>query len=212
MRVNSLKRTCGIVLYSLLAITGCTRARESAPAKSFSFEQQLGIVMLQGEEGGCLAIYNPSIKPGARVVLVDQPDRTQLSAMPNVSEASVVERLPSRCESGIDHIGSGDREGAGFSFYQIRRSVKSGLESGFVVAVVDPVGPIELRDGKIDADLDRDGTKESFRTCASAEGVHHQVWTGVPLQGKPRWHWYIYAGYDTEPTCTEQEYFGPKQK
>jgi hypothetical protein len=67
-----------------------------------------------------------------------------------------------------------------------------------------------VREGKLDADLDGDGTKESLRVCFSNEGAHHQVWTGVPLDGRPRWHWYFYAGYDTEFTCTEREYFGPK--
>jgi hypothetical protein len=42
------------------------------------------------------------------------------------------------------------------------------------------------------------------------EGVHFQVWTGVPLEGRGRWHWYVYAGYDLEYNCTEKDYFGPK--
>jgi hypothetical protein len=103
-------------------------------------------------------------------------------------------------------LGNGDRETTP-SFYRLRTGE---TRTSLFVAVVDPVTPIVLRDRTIDADLDGDGTKESFRTCASSEGVHFQVWTGAPLDGKPRWHWYYYAGYDTEYTCTEREYFGPK--
>jgi len=50
---------------------------------------------------------------------------------------------------------------------------------------------------------------QAFRTCTSSEGGH-LVWTGSPLDGQPRWHWYLYAGYDTEYTCTDRDYFGPK--
>src|SRR2546428_795256 len=67
-----------------------------------------------------------------------------------------------------------------------------------------------VRGGNVAGDIDGDGTPEFFRTCPSNEGVHYQVWTGAPLEGRGRWHWYVYAGYDLEYGCTEKEYFGPK--
>src|SRR6266478_6016907 len=55
------------------------------------------------------------------------------------------------------------------------------------------------------ADLDGDGRLEFFRSCTSQEGVHFTIWADKPLQGKRRWHRYVYLGYDVEPTCTDPE-------
>ncbi|MGL5879455.1 MAG: hypothetical protein ACRC2V_16975 [Xenococcaceae cyanobacterium] len=53
--------------------------------------------------------------------------------------------------------------------------------------------------------LDGDGIEESFRSCASAEGLHLTVWSGQALTGTRKWHSYYYLGYDVEPTCTAIE-------
>jgi len=39
------------------------------------------------------------------------------------------------------------------------------------------------------------------RSCASSEGLHLTLWSGVPLQSERLWHQYYYLGYDVEPTC-----------
>jgi hypothetical protein len=144
-------------------------------------------------------------------MLVAQPDETDLDhEVAAVAEGSVGERLAEPCD---DKVGNGDGESVP-SFYRIhfsdQRNLGATAFAGLFVGVVEPVTPIVIRDGKIDADLDGDGVKEFFRTCTSNEGGHFQVWTGPPLEGKPRWHWYRYAGYDTEYTCTDRDYFGPK--
>ena len=178
-----------------------------AKSQEFVYEQRVGVASVRDDENGCLAVYNPTLVSGVQITLVDQPDVTQLAESATVKEATVVERLSQSCDNHIEMVA-----GNGFSpsFYQIRLVTKPSPFYSTVVAIINPDRPITVRAGKIDADLDGDGTNESFRTCSSSEGVHHQIWTGVPLQGRPRWHWYVYAGYDTNPTCTEQEYFGPK--
>ena len=55
-------------------------------------------------------------------------------------------------------------------------------------------------------DIDRDGTLESYRTCASMEGIHLTAWAGEPLRSRRLWRYYYYLGYDLEPTCTEADY------
>jgi hypothetical protein len=104
--------------------------------------------------------------------------------------------------------GKGYREAVP-SFYRVNVHDQGNLSAtafvGLFVGVVEPATPIAIHDGKIDADLDGDGTKEFFRTCTSNEGGHFQVWTGPLLDGKPRWHWYYYAGHDTSYTCTDRE-------
>jgi hypothetical protein len=46
---------------------------------------------------------------------------------------------------------------------------------------------------------------ETFRQCASAEGLHLTVWSGEPLKGPVDWQRYVYLGMDLEVTCTETE-------
>jgi hypothetical protein len=196
----------------LVIVCGCARQSQPPPravtkSEQFVYEQRVGVASIRGDENGCLAVYNPTLVPGVPVTLVDQPDVTQLAEPATVKEATVVERLSQSCDN---HMGTGAGDRFAPSFYQIRLVTKPWPFYTSVVAIINHDRPITVRAGKIDADFDGDGTNESLRTCSSSEGVHHQIWTGAPLQGRPRWHWYVYAGYDTNPTCTEQEYFGPK--
>jgi hypothetical protein len=201
------------VVLALFVTWGCTPTEPSAKAgpiaqTSLAYEERIGVAELELDMSeGCLAVRNPSIKPGVKVTFVDQGDAMQLNKAPGIIEGSVVDRLSQEC--GKD-IATGNSGGSGFAFYRIR-TVKEWQGNRFVFAIVDPSGPIALRNRKVEVDLDGDGTTESFRVCSSAEGVHYQVWSGEPLQGKPRWHWYVYAGYDTEPSCTEKDYFGPRE-
>lgn len=205
---------CTVALSVLIVACGCTRPAESpAPQSptsqsSFRFDVQIGLAQIQGDKTeGCLAMANASIQPGAKVTLVDQPAVNQPSDTPTINEAAVVEKLAADCGNG--HMSTNELLPAGPVYYRIRTS-KPWESNSYVIAIVEPSGPVAVKDKKVEGDLDGDGTSESFRVCTSGEGVHYQVWTGEPLTGRPRWHWYVYAGYDTEPSCTEKEYFGPK--
>lgn len=189
----------------LLTITACSQENGVA---DFSYEERIGMFMFR-EDNSCLTIHNPSLKPGMKLTLVAQPDDTDLDhEAPVIAAGTIAARQTDVCD---DKMGNGDRETSP-SFYRVLVPDQGELGrtafAGLFVAVVEPLTPITLRDGKIDADLDGDGTKEFFRTCTSSEGGHFQIWTGLPLEGKPRWHWYRYAGYDTEYTCTDRDYFG----
>jgi hypothetical protein len=43
---------------------------------------------------------------------------------------------------------------------------------------------------------------DTYRSCASSEGIHLTIWSGQPLKSERRWHQYYYIGYDLEPDCT----------
>ncbi|MCK4867017.1 MAG: hypothetical protein KAT39_03120, partial [Alphaproteobacteria bacterium] len=58
----------------------------------------------------------------------------------------------------------------------------------------------------VSCDLETGGSPQSFRVCASREGLHFSVWSGKPLEGARRWHAYYYLGYDIEPDCTDRDY------
>jgi hypothetical protein len=198
----------GVKGMSLLAVGWIlfSCANTQTPGRSFSFEKQIGVASVSDDQNSCMAIYNPDIPSGATVTLINQA-LVKSEEMSDIKEAPITEKLTNRCDN---HWDNGDRDGAGLTFYRLKPTSEPWRGGGNVFVVLDPAKPITLRDHMIDADLDGDGTKESFRVCASNEGVHFQVWTGEPLVGTPRFHWYYYAGYDTEYTCTEREYFGPK--
>jgi len=132
----------------------------------------------------------------------DQHNSLETTDTVSVNEATVVERLSDECDH---HIALGKS----VTFYRVRTAAGAWQGNGYVWAILNPAQPIVVRDGHVEGDLDEDGAAESFRLCPSSEGVHFQVWTGSPFEGRPRWHWYVYAGYGLESTCTEQDYFGP---
>lgn len=55
-------------------------------------------------------------------------------------------------------------------------------------------------------DLEPGGAPQSFRVCASREGLHFSIWSGKPLEGTRRWRVYYFLGYDVEPDCTDRDY------
>jgi len=71
--------------------------------------------------------------------------------------------------------------------------------------ILDPPAPLAVRDGRVEGDLDGDGTKETFSACTSAENVHFFAWRGLRAQAQPRWHGNYYVAYDMVPSCTDQD-------
>jgi len=184
-------------------------AQTGASTRAFSYEKQVGMASggWSATNIGCLAIFNDSLAPGTTVTLADQPPPQETYDKPAVREATLVERVSEECDH---HLSASHDFGAKESYYRIRIAGAEWQGSGYQVAIVDPKHPLSVQDGRVIGDIDEDGTPEFFRLCFSNEGVHYQVWTGTPLEGRGRWHWYVYAGYDLEYNCTEKEYFGPK--
>src|SRR5262245_44725741 len=150
MEKNHQKEVFNILTCMLMVASGCVRQRDSAPAAAtkaqspFVYEERIGIAQIQREKSdGCLALYNPSIKPGAKVGLVDQPDSMQLIESPSVNEAIVVELLSQECGA---HIATGNWIGSGPSFYRIRIA-KEWQGNQNVFGVLDPASPIVVYEG-----------------------------------------------------------------
>jgi hypothetical protein len=186
--------------------TVCGCARSSDPAvqglqQSFVYEERMGLAKWR-ENRGCLAVFNSSVPSRTRVTLVDQPASTE---PPSVKQASVVERLSQACDGGLS---GSNNDGVVPSFYHVATADGTVPSTGIVFAILDAPGPVVVRNGRVEADLDGDGAAESFRVCNSTENVHFMVWTGSPTQGRPRWHGNYYAGYDMAPSCAEQDVEG----
>jgi hypothetical protein len=157
-------------------------------AADFDYRKQAGVVAARAGEV-CLQIDNSALQPGARVDLV------LMEARQSVLRAEVVRKREKPC-SDAD---SGDS-------YQLRRIDGQPGMPADAIAIAGFGGSVEVTGKDAAADLDGDGRKEFFRSCASHEGIHFTIWTGKPLEGALRFHAYHYAGYDLEPNCTAPEY------
>jgi hypothetical protein len=185
-------------------VPGCGRSgepdgRAEPPADGFVYEQRIGLARLQADGSGCLAVFDREVGIGTRVALIDQQPTDDATTL---SEGVVSGTLAS-CD---EHIADPSSAGTVPSLYVVSLAPGSRWSGGAVIAVVEPPGDVTKMGGVIASDLDGDGTRESFGVCASSEGLHYMVWTGAPLEGRLRWHRYLYLGYDLEPSCTEREY------
>lgn len=163
-----------------------------AEANAFNFQSQVGIVEVSSSNGMCLTIPNAMLVEGNRVRIVS-PYKPQALAV-----AIVQKKLPRSC--------SQKRETSPNDSFYALRVVSGRLELGAVgIAVIGAKVNFKVPNGSANADLDGDGRKEYFRVCTSQEGLHLTIWSGRPLRGVRRWHWYYYLGYDVEPSCTSRE-------
>jgi hypothetical protein len=210
--MNLAKGIFGFLLCTLIVAPACARKPESpapvvpTPQKSFTYDERIGMASITND-GSCLAVFNASVNPGTKVVLVDQPNSHQVPDTPSVNTATVAERLAKSCSNAID---GPDNNGMSPSFYRIQTDVKEWKANIYVYAILEPPAPIVIRDGKVEGDLDGDGTNESFHLCPSSENLHYQVWTGPPLEGRKRWHRTAYLGYSVTPECTEKDMIEPE--
>jgi len=202
--------TCTLVAIAI--VSGCaskskSRSTEQTAQQAFVFMDRMGIARWRDNEG-CLAVFNATVERGTKVALVDQqaPPET-----PRVKEATVVERMSQACDAGLANANS---NGVVPSFYRVATPAGTSWPFsavnplGIVIAILDPAGPLVVREGQVEADLDGDGARESFRSCLSAENIHFMAWTGSPPHDEPRWHGLYYLGYDVTPSCTDQEVAG----
>jgi beta-lactamase regulating signal transducer with metallopeptidase domain len=189
-----------IVLAAAVAITTLATLRAVGPSEPhFPYDSRVGLVSLRSE-GDCLSIFNPSIATGTKLALV-RPGSTDPAG---VMEATVGERQSGECPASLDRQDDLDP-----TYYRIAVSGSSKPPHGQVFAILDPPGSIVLRDGKIVADIEGDGLRESFGTCTSSRNVHYVVWTETPAQRLKRWRGNIHAGYYTEVSCIDDDVLIP---
>ena len=189
-----------------LIVTGCAHPGEdqlesqSTERAVFMYAERIGIARLQPDGGGCLAVLDAGVLPGTRVALIEQPATDEPDT---VVEGTVGSGPAVGCDQRL-----ADPTPAGTipSLYLISGSWSSSPTGGVATAVLEPARVIVAVGGRVQGDIDGDGTPESFRLCASSEGLHFMVWTGAPTEERLRWHRYLYAGYDLEASCSERDY------
>jgi len=95
------------------------------------------------------------------------------------------------------------RQPASYSLRILRESMGAGPV--LMIAVVGRAKLSVTNSREVLGDFDNDPRKETFRSCASSEGMHLTVWKGSPLTGLRVWHGYYHLDYSVEPNCTDKE-------
>ena len=177
-----------------LVILGCASLLQAKPIR-FDFNTRVGVADANERGELCLIIANASLKEGTGLSLV------VLSKHQRVLKARMKERLNQSCSYNPD-LGN-----ASFYSFAIENKEEFKIKDAqaFALAVISST-PITVKQSSASSDLDGDGQKEFFRKCTSNEGLHLTVWSGKPLEGRRRWHFYYYLKYDVVPSCTKKDY------
>jgi len=170
------------------AVAGVVLAASSAAA--FDFASGIGIVDIDAGGRACVDIATGQLRVGQQltVVILAEP-QTAVTA-----EVTAPHGRPCRGEANAR---------AGDSHYLLRLAPGT-ADATVALAVLAPVSAFSVVGGLVSADLDGDGRRAHFRSCASQEGLHLTVWSDAAL-GRRRFHAYHYLGYDVEPSCTDAE-------
>ena len=163
-------------------------AASSAPA--FDFGSGVGIVDLDAGGRACLDIANTRLRTGQRLTVVT------LDAPQAAVAAEVISPNARPCRGAAN-----DRSG---DAHYLLRLPPGSADSTVALAVLARASAFRAAGGLVSADLDGDGRRAYFRSCASAEGLHLTVWSEAPL-GRRRFHAYHDLGYDVDPSCTEAD-------
>jgi hypothetical protein len=173
--------------FLFLILVGACRTSHAPP--TFNYAADLGVAVKKADRT-CLDIRNRTLSAGQRIWFVTA------SAPQTTGEAEITGKADQPCTAA-------DKNKPGFQQYEfsvVRGSLQTGVP---VFALTNFTGTLTTTETGVTGDLDGDGIPEFFRSCTSSEGVHLTVWTGKPLEGQRKWHYYYYLGYDVDANCTE---------
>jgi hypothetical protein len=151
MLKNRRHRTLLLAAYCVILTTGCSQESQApisvgtASQTSFKYETQIGIANVSRDKReGCLAIANPSIKPGAKLTLVDQGATHLAYETSMIGEATVVEQLSEDCDN--HHMLSQELSKSGPAYYRIQ-TAEEWNGNGYVFVIVEPLQTVQLNGG-----------------------------------------------------------------
>jgi hypothetical protein len=159
----------------------------------FNLQRQIGVAESNKSGDGCLTIVNAGLREKETIHLIT------LEEPQTLMQAIIVNKLSQNCSRNTEVP-------VNTSFYSFRTEKRAAKLMGPAIALTGFGGSFLIAGGKVRADLNNDGKHESFRACASNEGLHLTVWVSEPLKSKRLWHAYYYLGYDVDPNCTEKDY------
>lgn len=176
--------------------TNSQAAAPAATAAPVDYSPRIGVAVRTSSRT-CMAIKNSSLSVNSPVTLV-APGAPQ-----RYVEAQIAAQSPNACpitkEVATD-----------VSNYEISLPKSSEIpQLSPMVAVVGTASSDSflLNGANVQADLDQNQSKDTFRACGADDGVHLTVWKGSPLTGTLLWSGYYYESGNpgTLPTCSNAE-------
>jgi hypothetical protein len=145
----------------------------------------------------CVGIRNATLKPDSMVTLV-VPTQPQTFVEAQISGPSS-DACPITQDVAPD-----------VSSYAITLPKSSNIpELSPMIAVIGSAasGSFGVTPAGVQADLDQNQSKDTFRACGANDGIHLTVWRGAPLTGTRVWSGYYYEAGNpgTLPTCSAAE-------
>lgn len=190
------------VLIIAAGITSCTNKNPQTGAQSSaltpspppaSYTPRIGVAVSTGSRV-CVAIQNSNIASGSPLTLIT-PTLPQAFIQ---GEIGAVSQSP--CPISKD-------ANATLTSYDIHVSGASLPKLTPLIAVLGTSAPFSISNNNVQADLDQNGKKESFRACIATDGVYLSVWSGTPTTGTVLWHGLYYEPNTVAagPPCTAKE-------
>ncbi|MGL4620360.1 hypothetical protein [Chroococcidiopsis sp.] len=175
-----------------LIVAGLMLAFNSQIAVAGSLDRKLGMVVAK-ENLVCLIASATSLNIGSQVnlVLLSVPQKVISGTVMSVSDRQCTEISKPHNISG--------------KYYRLLLPNHRTQLSVPAIGILNSSNQLRRVGLRVVGDLDGDGVEESFRSCATSEGIYLTVWSGQALTGIRKWHSYYYLGFDIEPTCTTIE-------
>ncbi len=193
--------TAAVIPFLLLSCSKPPTATNSQAAVSTTlppvdYSPRMGVAVRTNSRT-CAAIKNATIQPGSPVTLV-LPQSPQ-----SFIEATISGPSPSACPITQDVL-------PGVNNVEISLPTTSNVPKlSPMIAVLGTAvsNGFLLENISVQADLDQNHSKETFRACGANDGIHLTVWRGVPLTGTRVWSGYYYEAGNpgTLPTCGPTE-------
>lgn len=204
VRHLTLARTAAAITILSGLLTSCsnkpTESNSQAAVNNASapvnYAPRIGVA-LRTSSRTCLAISNGAVQPNSPVTLVS-PTVPQ-----TFEEAQVSGDSSQPCPITKDPL-------PGVNNYSVDLSKSSNLpKMSPLIAVVGSAaaGGFVVGGPGVQADLDQNQSKETFRACGADDGIHLTVWRGAPLTGTRIWSGYYYEAGNpgTLPSCSAAE-------
>ena len=176
------------VLFVSSVLLACTSSAQLQTSKSETGELDRSVGWLHGN---CFAVRNSDLSIGAQLVVV------KLGDVQEIVDATVLGRAS---DGKVCHALLDDRKAVNAMHGTYFYTVASQTPIDLAIGVIRGKGGRAAGEDDV-LDLDKDGHRDAFSQCSTAEGVRFGVWQGQPFKTKMIWSAYYYLGYDTTANC-----------
>ena len=180
-----------------LAIAAPSIAATAGKSPAPRYASLVGVVFTQKDGMQCLETQRADLLKGMPVMIVTPggPGEPQ-----SLIKAEVLG--PSCGDNGAQTVSI---DGGQPQTRYALKLLQNDQAAAFGFGIIGKHVALKEKNGTAQADLDHNGKPEHFSQCTSKEGIHLNIWPGLPLRGKSLWHAYYHLGFDVEPSCTDKE-------